>query len=204
MRNRLLATAFVVPLVFSVGQSQALTVDSNCDYTDTTISKTAGTITATRNYKSETADYQEKHRICVVKFDANVNGTWQKAHAQYIFGPNLSEDAACEKAKEKAKVKVLEQFASVEIGSEVQSTCVETLRSNPKVVYVERPKTAHVERPKIVYVARPVYIKRRVYVNRPIVQNNPYPRIYVRRNNMAPYREPNYGNSFYRAPNYDN
>jgi hypothetical protein len=158
---------------------QALTADKNCDYTDTTVSETAGTITATRNYKSATADYSEKHRVCVVKFDANVDGKWQKAHANYIFGPNLSENVACEKAKEKARVKVLEQHAPVVINSNTQNKCVETLRSKPEVVYVDRPvvKKVYVDRPvvKKVYVDRPVVKK--VYVNRsPVRQHNSKPR----------------------------
>ena len=151
IRNKLLATALAVPLVFSIGPLQALTADKNCDYTDTTVSKTAGTITATRNYKSATADYSENHRVCVVKFDANIDGKWQKAHANYIFGPNLSQNDACEKAKEKAKVKVLEKHAPVVINSNTQNKCVETLRSKPKVVYVDRP----------------VYVEKKVYVNKP-------------------------------------
>jgi len=157
IRNKLLATALAVPLMLSIGQLQALTVDKDCDYTDTTVSRTAGTITATRNYKSATADYSENHRVCVVQFDANMDGKWRKASANYIFGPNLSENVACEKAKEKAKIKVLEQHAPVIINSKTQNKCVETLRSKPKVVYVDRP----------------VYVEKKVYVNKPVVRNNP-------------------------------
>ena len=171
IRNKLLATVLVAPLVFSTGQLQALTVDKDCSYTDTTVSETAGTITATRNYKSATADYSENHRVCVVKFDANIDGKWRKAHANYIFGPNLSQNDACEKAKEKAKVRVLEQHALVVINSNTQNKCVEVLRSKPKVVYVDRP--VYVE--KKVYVNRPVVKK--VYVNRPAVQYNSQPRV---------------------------
>jgi len=156
--------------VFSTGQLQAfVTVDKDCDYTDTTVSRTAGTITATRNYKSATADYSENHRVCVVQFDANMDGKWRKASANYIFGPNLSENVACEKAKEKAKIKVLEQHAPVIINSKTQNMCVETLRSKPKVVYVDRPVV------KKVYVDRTVIKK--VYVDRaPDHQNTSKPK----------------------------
>ena len=157
LKTRVLATALALPLVFSVGQLQALTVDKDCNYTDTTVSETTGTIAATRNYKSATADYSESHRVCVVRFDASVNGKWRSAHANYIFGPNLSENVACDKAKEKAKVSVLEQYAPVIINSKTQNKCVEILKSKPKVVYVDRP----------------VYVEKKVYVNKPIVRNIP-------------------------------
>jgi hypothetical protein len=96
----------------------------------------------------------------VVKFDANIDGKWRKAHANYIFGPNLSQNDACEKAKEKAKVKVLEQHAPVVISSSTQNKCAETLRSKPKVVYVDRP----------------VYVEKKVYVHRPTKQNSSHSR----------------------------
>ena len=160
LKTRVLVTALALPLMFSIGQLQALTVDKDCNYTDTTVSETTGTITATRNYKSATADYSESHRVCVVRFDASVNGKWRSAHANYIFGPNLSENVACDKAKEKAKVSVLEQHAPVIINSKTQNECVEILKSKPKVVYVDRP----------------VYVEKKVYVNKPINQNTSKPK----------------------------
>ena len=141
----------VLPICLVVcGPSLAL--EAECNYTDNTTVKTAGTITSVRDFHSETANYHENHRVCVVKFDVEIDGTWQKAHDYYVFGPDLSENVACEKATEKAKVKALERFAPVHVNSQTQSVCTEITQPKERVVYIEKP----------------VYVEKKIYVNRPI------------------------------------
>ena len=152
----------------------SLALEAECDYTDNTTVKTVGTITSVQNFHSETANYHENHRVCVVKFDVKINGTWQKAHDYYVFGPDLSENTACEKATEKAKVKALEQFAPVRVNSQTQSVCAEITQPKERVVYIEKP--VYVE--KKIYVNNPVQrrvVQRPVHVNRNINNHIPGP-----------------------------
>ena len=107
---RLGARYLALPLILVCGSANALEV--TCDYSDRTVVKTVGKIEKTRNFRKETADYAEEKRVCAVKFDAKIGKNWVETHYFYVFVPEMSENNACDKAKEKAKVKALEQFAA--------------------------------------------------------------------------------------------
>lgn len=99
--------------------------DVNCDYSDKTVVKTTGKIDGIRNYSSKVADYAEEKRVCAVKFDAKVGKKWYETKNFYIFGPDMSQTEACNKAKDKAKVMVLEQHTPQLVTSDVEHVCTE-------------------------------------------------------------------------------
>ena len=92
----------------------------NCNYSDNTQVKSVGTIDGIRNFTSKTADYAEEKRICAVKFDAKVGKKWYKTKGFYVFGPDMSQTEACNKAKDKAKITVLEQHAPQLVTNDVE------------------------------------------------------------------------------------
>jgi len=117
--------------------------DVNCDYSDKTVVKTTGKIDGIRNYSSKVADYAEEKRVCAVKFDAKVGKKWYETKNFYIFGPDMSQTEACNKAKDKAKVMVLEQHTPQLVTSDVEHVCTEktpekqavTVNGGPDVFY---------------------------------------------------------------------
>jgi hypothetical protein len=135
--NRL-ALATLAALVIS--SSTAYALEAKCNYTDKTVAKTTGIIESTRNFRRETAVYAEEKRVCAVKIDVKIDENWQEAKGFYIFGPNMSENEACDKALNKAKVAALQQHAPEEIDSETEHVCNETIKV--KEAKVETPKEA--------------------------------------------------------------
>ena len=129
---RLGARYLVLPLILVCGSANALEV--TCDYSDRTVVKTVGKIEKTRNFRKETADYAEEKRVCAVKFDAKIGNNWVETHDFYVFGPEMSENNACDKAKEKAKVKALVQFAAQNVTSIQEEICDETVEVKDNIV----------------------------------------------------------------------
>jgi len=142
MMNRVSCLAIL--LILQCGIASATEV--KCNYSDKTVVKTVGTIGGIRNFTKKVANYAEDKRICAVKFDAKVGKKWYKTKNFYVFGPNMSETEACNKAKDKAKVLVLEEHTPQLVTSNVEHTCTE--------------KTPE----KIVALVQPVYKKRLVDV----------------------------------------
>jgi hypothetical protein len=121
--------------------------DSECTYVDETVIKTAGTIEQTRNYEYETAKYTDDKRVCAVKLDAKIGGKWIKTQDFYVFGPEMSQNEACSKAKDKAKVKALEEYVPQVITSNTNQHCREKIVNKepdqvlePGVTYKKIPK----------------------------------------------------------------
>jgi len=129
------ARYLALPLVILCNSAFAL--DVNCDYSDKTQVKSVGTIDGIRNYNSEVADYAEDKRVCAVKFDAKVGKKWYETKNFYVFGPDMSQTEACNKAKDKAKIAVLEQHAPQLVTSNVEHVCTE---KTPEKVVEKDPK----------------------------------------------------------------
>lgn len=117
------ARYLALPLVILCNNAFAL--DVNCNYSDKTVIQSVGKIDGIRNFTSKVADYAEEKRICAVKFDAKVGEKWYKTKNFYVFGPDMSQTEACNKAKDKAKITVLEQHAPQLVSSNVEHVCTE-------------------------------------------------------------------------------
>jgi hypothetical protein len=160
----------VLPICLIVcGPSLAL--EAVCDYKDTITVTTIGKIIKTRNFHSESVNYFEDNRICVVKFDANVGGDWHQAHGTYVFGPGLTENYACAKATERAKVAVLEQLVPQEVNNTTVSECKEI----SEVINTKATASEPIIVKKI--VEKKVYVEREIFIDRMTekrFERNPY------------------------------
>ena len=122
-----------LPLILVCGSANALEV--NCDYSDKTIVKTVGKIDAIKNYQYKVVDYAEEKRMCAVKFDAKIGENWYNTKNFYVFGPEMSQNEACKKAKDKAKVSALEDNTPQIVENEIEHVCQENLiQADPKPV----------------------------------------------------------------------
>jgi len=110
--------------------------DSECTYVDNTVIQTTGTIEQIRNYKYETAQYTDDKRVCAVQIDVKIGGKWIKTQDFYVFGPEMSQNEACLKAKDKAKVKALEEYVPQVVTSNTNQHCREKIvNKEPGVTY---------------------------------------------------------------------
>ena len=127
-----LALATLATLV--IGSSPAHTLEVTCKYTDKTVIRTVGTIENIRNFRKESTHYAEEKRICAVKFDAKIGKNWVETDGFYVFGPEMSENNACNEAIKKGKVKVLNEFAAQDINSIQKEICSENITTADAVV----------------------------------------------------------------------
>jgi len=139
-------------IVLAILLSTPALADSECTYVDNTVIKTTGTIEQTRNYEYETAKYTDDKHICAVKIDAKIGGKWIKTHDFYVFGPEMSQNEACNKAKDKAKVKALEKYVPQQITSNVKQHCKDSVVLNKipekkSVVINKIPEKKYVRNP---------------------------------------------------------
>ena len=146
--------------------------DSECTYIDKTVVKTTGTIEQTRNYEYETAKYTDDKRVCVVKLDAKIGKKWVKTQDFYVFGPEMSQNEACNKAKDKAKVKALEKHVPQIVTSNTNQHCREKIvneivNKEPEVTYKKIPNEKVVRKNSIVCVALSItsLLKPTPYIN---------------------------------------
>ena len=117
--------------------------ESECEYIDMTHVKTIGNIEQTRNYEQETAHYAEEKRVCAVKIDVKIGKNWVKTQDFYVFGPEMSQNDACNKAKDKAKIKALEKFNPQVVTNNVKQQCKDSIVLNkiPEKKYEPNPES---------------------------------------------------------------
>ena len=117
--------ATIIMLIIMLIATNAGSTEVNCEFSDKTTAELVGKIDGIRNFESKTADYAEEKRVCAVGFEAKIGKKWYKTRDFYVFGPDMSQSEACNKAKDKAKLKVLEQFAPQLVTSNVNHYCEE-------------------------------------------------------------------------------
>ena len=117
--------ATIIMLIIMLVATNANTTEVNCEYTDKTTAELVGKIDGIRNFESKTADYAEEKRVCAVGFEAKIGKKWYKTRDFYVFGPDMSQSEACNKAKDKAKIAVLEQHGPQYVTSNVEHYCEE-------------------------------------------------------------------------------
>ena len=93
--------AAIVMLILLLIATNVDSTEVNCEYSDKTTAELVGKIDGIRNFESKTADYAEEKRVCAVGFEAKIRQKWYKTRSFYVFGPDMSQSEACNKAKDK-------------------------------------------------------------------------------------------------------
>ena len=124
------APLVIVAYCADYANAEEMTSKVNCNYSDKTVVKTVGTIDAIWEYDYKVADYAEEKRICAVSFDAKIGKNWVKTSNFYVFGPEMSQNEACNKAKDKAKVSALEDNSPQVVNNKVEHICDENIATN--------------------------------------------------------------------------
>jgi len=130
--------SYLLGLSFMISSS-VLADDSICNYESETVERTMGVIDSIKDLSKETADYVEEKRSCMVKFQAKIGEKWVKTHGFYVFGPETSENSACEKAVEKGKIRAITYLSPTELTHIAEQRCKEiTPEKEPEVQFIEK------------------------------------------------------------------
>ena len=112
---------YLVPIVLFLSTVPAW--GSECVYDKNVVSKYDGEITNVTSYVERVENHVADTRICKVQFNAKVKHTTYFTQASYVFGPDMSQNDACNQAAIKAKQDVLRSAASEVISARVNTQC---------------------------------------------------------------------------------
>jgi len=88
-------------LIFIIASASYVIAEEKCIYKDSIQVKTNVEVSKTEIIKEYSKDLENRQRKCMVDFKIKVD-KWHKLHGEYIYGPELSEQEACAKAKHTA------------------------------------------------------------------------------------------------------
>ena len=129
MRSFLLTSAFLLC-------SSAAYSTTPCDYDHNASENYTFTINAIKNVSYETLDIADTARKCVANIELLINDEWRKSNGVYVFGPDISQKLACERAELSAKENALKRYSPVNINSEKNLNC--ELTQNKKAATIEK------------------------------------------------------------------
>ena len=110
-------------------------VASDCDYTKKVNTQWTQEIQKTENINREVFPYVEDTRKCVMTMDVTVDGSIYPAEGSYVFGPDMTENAACENAAVNAKKSIISQVSPEVLSANTDMVC----KSEDTVVVAEAP-----------------------------------------------------------------
>ena len=88
-------------LIFFIASASYVIAEEKCVYKDSIQVKTNVDVSKIEIIKEYSKDLENRQRKCIVDFKIKVD-KWHKLHGEYIYGPELSEQEACTKAKHTA------------------------------------------------------------------------------------------------------
>ena len=112
--------------------------ESPCDYDHQSSETYQLQIEATDDIQSKSYDIAEGARKCVVNMNIMVESVWHPSEGTYVYGPDIPETTACERAELKAKENLIKDLSPVIINSKKNLNC--QLTNNIKVSKVEECK----------------------------------------------------------------
>ena len=127
----------IVILVGTLLSTTALATETPCDFKSKDTLVFEGSIESVRVVKKDVQKYVEDTRKCTMKMESRVDGKWYPSTGQYIFGPDMSEVDACERAENRAKIKVMRTVIPETLKSEKNLKCdLTSPKKSCKVVYI--------------------------------------------------------------------
>jgi len=97
----------------------------SCDYSNNVETNWTHHIQKTQNIKRNVFTYIEDTRKCMVTADVKINGVIYPASGDYVFGPDMAENDACDQALIKAKKETMSIVSSETLSSKTKRQCVQ-------------------------------------------------------------------------------
>lgn len=97
-----------------------------CNYTKDVQTNWKHEIQNTSNIQRNVSPYVENTRKCEMTMDVTIKGKVYPASGSYIFGPDMTENDACDQATIKAKKEVITAVSSEILTSKTQMNCSQT------------------------------------------------------------------------------
>ena len=157
-------------------------MDAPCDYDQQVVSNWQHTIEEVRNIDRKVFPYIDDTRKCIMKFDVTIDGVEHYTSGDYVFGPDVTENYACEQAMTKGKKDIIQQVSPEVLTAKTEMNCSLKQEQEPVVAQSDplpthtpmpQPEVQIVEREVIVQQAQPVIQFIPMTGNSGYIQTNP-------------------------------
>ena len=110
-------------LIASISGCHPVFADVPCEYDKTVETNWTQQIEKTSNIDKKVFPYVEDTRKCIMSMDVTINGTTYPTEGAYVFGPDMTENDACEQATVKAKKKVIGEVSPEVLTAKTEMNC---------------------------------------------------------------------------------
>ena len=142
--------------------------DTPCDYTKDVSTNWTKQIEKTTDVERNVFPYVEDTRKCVMTMNVTIDGQTYPAEGTYVFGPDMTENAACENATVNAKKSVISEVSPEILSAKTEMNC-STKEELPVHAAAPQPEVSIDERPVVgqVIQSSPVITER--IITQPVV-----------------------------------
>ena len=110
-------------LIASISGCHPVFADVPCEYDKTVETNWTQQIEKTSNIDKKVFPYVEDTRKCIMSMDVTIDGTTYPTEGAYVFGPDMTENDACEQATVKAKKKVIGEVSPEVLTAKTEMNC---------------------------------------------------------------------------------
>jgi hypothetical protein len=110
-------------LIVSLGGCHPAFAEAPCEYDKTVETNWTQQIEKTSNIDKKVFPYVDDTRKCVMTMDVTIEGTTYPTDGNYVFGPDMTENDACEQATIKAKKKVIGEVSPEVLTARTEMNC---------------------------------------------------------------------------------
>lgn len=110
-------------LIASISGCHPVFADVPCEYDKTVETNWTQQIEKTSNIDKKVFPYVEDTRKCIMSMDVTIDGTTYPTEGTYVFGPDMTENDACEQATVKAKKKVIGEVSPEVLTAKTEMNC---------------------------------------------------------------------------------
>lgn len=127
--------------------------DTPCDYQHNVDSQFTKQIDKTVNISKQVFPYIDDTRKCIMTMDVMIDGVSYPTKGEFVFGPDMSENKACENATIRAKTNIIQQVSPEILSAATDMKCEQ---KNDMPVHIAAPQPeSKVEKKEIVITEAP-------------------------------------------------
>ena len=131
-----MVSKFVIGTVGVIGLASCnyAVADTPCDYVKDVQTNWTQQIEKTENIERNVFPYVEDTRKCVMSMDVTINGQTYPAEGSYVFGPDMTENDACDSATVNAKKSIISQVSPEILSAKTEMNCSTKPQESVQVV----------------------------------------------------------------------
>lgn len=110
-------------LIASISGCHPVFAEAPCEYDKTVETNWTQHIEKTSNIDKKVFPYVEDTRKCIMSMDVTIEGTTYPTEGSYVFGPDMTENDACEQATVKAKKNIISEVSPEILSAKTEMNC---------------------------------------------------------------------------------